>query len=222
MTVALVGDIHGDFDGLHQIMHKLKGEVESVIQVGDLGVWPERISNWKPVKDMPLFFIEGNHEYYPMIPLDSLEDSVEIRDNLFYIPRGTVKSFPLGTDNTETEILFCGGGASVDKAMRQPGWNWFPEEVPRYKDIEKLENIAYADMMVTHAPPQSVVKKHFDQSEIFLRQWALPKGWIDPTTEVIQEVWDNLGNIPLVCGHMHRSVSEGNVRILNIGEVLIL
>ena len=49
-----------------------------------------------------------------------------------------------------------------------------------------------------------------------------PAAWRDPSAINIETLWDAVGNPPLVCGHMHRSLVDGNVRILDINEVCIV
>ena len=76
-------------------------------------------------------------------------------------------------------------------------------------------------LMVTHAPPDCAIRKNF--SEEGLRQFGHnPKTWVDESALLIEKLWRMLGQPPLYCGHMHRSVTDGNVHILDENEVVII
>jgi hypothetical protein len=73
-------------------------------------------------------------------------------------------------------------------------------------------------MLVTHDVPNSVCVAHFDDSG---KLWfGVGLDWHDVNMDVIQRIWDRLGNPPIYSGHMHRSVIGPNYRILDINELL--
>src|SRR5690606_29476774 len=63
------------------------------------------------------FFISGNHENYLNLKEDN-NTIYELQAGLYHIPRGYVSG----------EVLFIGGGDSVDRYLRTAGKDWFPEE----------------------------------------------------------------------------------------------
>jgi predicted phosphodiesterase len=207
--IVFIGDLHGEWRFFHEAKRRFDHALPiTFIQVGDLGYWPEIIPQW-PV-DMPwkVYFIDGNHEYMPL--LTGHTEVTELQPNLFFIPRGTQLTI------AGKRIGFMGGAESVDKAWRTPGKNWFPEERVSRGDIEKLRG-ASLDLLVTHAPPIEVIRAHFPP--INRIDWGLPLEWEDVSANRIQGLWNSVGRPQLICGHMHRSVIGANYRILDIGEV---
>ncbi len=197
--IALIGDIHGEFASFRKLLEGVDPNV-IVIQVGDFGFWPHLLENWQKIVHLenPVYAIDGNHEYFPI--LEGIDEPSEIKNGLVYVPRGTV--LELGGH----EVGFLGGGGSIDRQYRVPGYDWFPQEFTTAEDGERLLSWTDGvDLLVTHVPPQSVVQKHFD----------LIPGWRDPSSEVVEYVWKELGKPPLVCGHMHRSVVDGNCHVLD-------
>jgi hypothetical protein len=45
---------------------------------------------------------------------------------------------------------------------------------------------------------------------------------VDVAARRVEEVWKRIGEPMLVCGHMHRSVIDGQCRILNINELVLI
>ena len=210
MSIAIVGDIHGDFAALARIVAALPEETP-VIQVGDFGYWPELRSRYvAPAR--PVLFIDGNHDHVPLVASCEWPHAE-------FVPRGDVRVVD------GRRVLFLGGATSVDRKWRPRGAGrhaWFDEEVVSDADAERA--IANAgggvDLMVTHTPPDWMIRQHF--SPLGLMQFEIdPRTWRDPSAERIEYVWRTLGEPPLYCGHMHRSVSDGACRILDINEVVL-
>ena len=219
--IALVGDIHGAYGVLQKVMRDLPEHVEAVIQVGDFGYWPQLFRHYMttPFKS-PFFFIDGNHDHVER--LLAVEEPIEVWPNAIYVPRGTIIEFE------QDRVLFMGGAVSVDRKYRthKKGINaWFEEEVIRERDYRlAAHNLAQAgrkiSLIVTHSPPISTNKKYFPWSGLI--SWLGLKEaqrWVDRSAMYVQDLWDICDRPPLVCGHMHRSVTDGNVRVLDINEV---
>ena len=137
----------------------------------------------------------------------------EVAPNLFYVPRGTVM------DVGGIKIGFLGGAASVDKMYRlRQNMHWSEDELITDEDIAKFDDVKSVDMLITHCPPQSVIQEHFDPR--MLMYFGLTPQWRDPSADKVEALWERLGKPPLVCGHMHKSVTDGNVRILDINEYI--
>jgi hypothetical protein len=177
------------------------------------------------VPAIPVYAIDGNHEDFRLLKEatkfgEELACVTEVAPNRFYVPRGTV----LELDGKR--IAFMGGAASVDKAFRlKNGWHWFEDENITPADVARLErnlNDDYrVDLLITHAPPQWLVQKHFDPNDL-VRYFDLPNTWRDPNMDVVEALAEWLGDPPHYCGHMHRSVVSGNTRILNIDEAVFV
>jgi Icc-related predicted phosphoesterase len=220
--ILLLGDIHGDTNVLKKAVHTANDVgAEALIQVGDFGMFKKSEPAFREAikyNSVPIYFIEGNH--------DDCQRWIQLREvtriwedrNLFYVPRGTVMEID------GRMIAFMGGAASIDKATRlHEGWHWDqyenidPSEVLRLFENAKDKTI---DVLITHDTPTSVTKAHFDDSA---KLWfGVGKDWHDHNMDVIQTIWDKLGNPQIYCGHMHRSVIGPNYRILNIDELLAI
>lgn len=204
-SLILIGDLHGDMGILKDFIPQ---EGDMIIQVGDFFI-PD---NWIPPA-YPIFFIDGNHEK-DLPKLVSLTEVTEVRENLFYIPRGTV--LEIGGKR----VGFLGGGSSLDRYQRTEGVSWFPEEIPTEAQCASLCNKGPLDLLVTHSPPANVLNlalPPLDRSS-----FGLPAGWKDEAAEKIQDVWDTLGRPQLICGHAHTAFSGPNFRILDIDEMYFM
>lgn len=212
--IAFVGDIHGNINALVKIIDHLKAQwpsISAIIQVGDFGLYPEKIAHLQRINPfVPIYAIDGNHEYFPLVTQWVKE--TEIAPNIFYMPRGTVK------DIDGRKIGFLGGAASVDKQLRiQYKMGWYPEEVVTQKDISKFDGVDKLDILVTHCPPYQTIIRNFDQRNLL--QYGLRPEWVDPSSVLVESLWMRLGRPKLVCGHMHRNVSDNNVLILDINQI---
>jgi Icc-related predicted phosphoesterase len=211
--ITFVGDIHGDYDLLYNVDYS--DEKSQVIQVGDFGVTLDISVKWNRVDKLekPIYFIDGNHEYFPL--LLNYTEPAEIADGLIYLPRGTIKEID------GMKVGFCGGGTSIDKIMRTPGYNWFPEEKITRTDVQSFKNVGKLDLLVTHVPPASYMKENPNAGDIgIVMSFGFPSDFIDSCSYMVGDIWDMVGNPPLICGHLHKATSDGVVRILRDREVL--
>lgn len=221
--ILLVGDIHGVYSVFNEFVAKAPAEAV-IIQVGDFGFWPQLVQRFVP-PPRNIYFIDGNHDHTQALAgLPPFDKPVEIWPNAIYVPRGTV----LELDGKK--ILFLGGAKSIDRKWRarfnpmgdNPVNCWFPEEVISTADVLRAKLAAdragKIDVMVTHTPPQYVIDKYFG---IPGPEWELPVDWRDESAWRVEEVWKHVDCPPLYCGHMHRSIVDGNVRILDINETFM-
>lgn len=208
--IAFIGDIHGEFWALEAILARLPEC--PVIQVGDFGIWPWTRERWSTTR--PVYFVDGNHDHIPSLSIHGTEPT-EVWPGAIYVPRGVV----LTLDGKR--VLFCGGSKSVDRARRVRGSSqhgWFEDEQLSDEDIARACAVGSVDVMVTHAPPDSVIRRNFHPDG--LRSFGHdPDKWQDESALGIERIWEAVGRPPLICGHMHRSVTDGPVRILDINEV---
>jgi len=224
--IMFVGDLHGSFVILRALIDRVlkdngylagcvsrgggKSSALKIIQVGDFGWYPYLLKEWTTLP-FPVYAIEGNHEYYPM--LTDFTHVTEVKPNLWYIPRGTVKNID-GYD-----IGFMGGAHSVDRYQRREGFDWWPEEEVTEENIKKLAN-KKVDILVTHVPPYNVIQRNW--GKINHRSWHLPYNWVDESSRRIEKMWGDMGMPPMICGHMHGSATDGNCRVLDINELVFL
>lgn len=154
MRILITGDVHGYFQQLKYLIEAKKPDL--VICCGDFGYWPDHGYNPSEIESpVPILFCDGNHEQHEYLktkttpPCFTMEDLPEIAENVFYTPRGSVLELPvLGP------TMFMGGAMSIDKHLRTPGVDWFPEEVPNVVTtvIPEVERI---DTVISHTCPLS-------------------------------------------------------------------
>lgn len=211
--LALIGDIHGEFRTFNHLVKEIPDDYQ-IIQIGDFGYWPKLKYDWHNNKpDRIIYFIDGNHEYFPDLPRET-DRVTEVWHGLYHIPRGTELVFPGGMN-----AVCIGGGDSVDYKLRQLGKDLFKEEEVTPETIERIINSVFsADLIISHSPPKWIVDKYFDSASLVYRFGADPQ-WESKSQPRIEKLYNRLGRPPLVCGHMHKSIIDGNVRILDINEV---
>lgn len=213
--LAFIGDVHGYFNALPHIVKNLPADA-TVIQVGDFGIWPQTQHDWMRIGHLekPIYFIDGNHEYFPWLQDIKEPTTLPGWEGTVYIPRGSILTLE------GKRIGFMGGGASVDKAFRQPGHSWFSAEEIAQDEFERLYLAEGPfDYLVTHTPPNCTIAKHFDRK--FLRNFGLPESWVDPSAILVEKIWEKHGRPQLICGHMHRRLYDENVRILDVNEIWV-
>lgn len=204
--VALVGDIHGDPRPLVKAA-AMQGVV-AVIQLGDFGLAPDAV----PGLSVPLYWFEGNHERWRSVPVSS---EVPYAPWCYYMPRGTF------VEIGGVRFLCAGGADSVDREYQMRHGVWSDREQWSDEDEAEMVNAERADVILTHSPPQSAIAAHFDPNDL-TRYFGLPNTWRSPVAHAVDRVWGAHGCPPLYCGHMHRSVTDRAVRVLNIDEIVLL
>lgn len=157
-----IGDTHANIERMDQLIQvAVENNVDKMIQVGDFGWWPrqregQRFIDFvtKKIKTVgldPLIFIPGNHEDWDNLEAqDAIKSGYHrLTDSIYTAGRGTIDKIG------NTTVLFVGGAQSVDKDVRTPGFDWFPQEEISQKecnDIIELITIVNTaiDIMVCH------------------------------------------------------------------------
>jgi predicted phosphodiesterase len=199
--IAFIGDIHRAFGRLAGAVAELPASVEVAIQVGDLGLHPDDLTgHGVPPLSRVVYYVTGNHDYEPSYR--GITKPTETAPNLIFVPRGTV----LELDGRR--IAFLGGGDSIiDRHVRQPDVDWWPEERVGMEDVARFEGAGPVDLLVCHTPPAFVY--HF---------FHLPP---DPSSVAVAQAWQLLGRPQVICGHLHKPREIGRVRVLAELEVLL-
>lgn len=142
MLILILGDIHGNWEAANFIIEKAIKEnknISHIFAMGDFGLWfPTNnrgdISQYHPKTDLPIHFLDGNHDVHPMLREFSKHPHAP---NIIYQPRGSV----LEIDGLR--MLFMGGASSIDKDWRIAKMNagcqaiWWPEESITREEFEK-------------------------------------------------------------------------------------
>lgn len=187
--LLLAGDWHGnEIVGLRALNGKAAG-LSTIVQLGDFGFWHgapgcqylDRLSEALFTNDQTLLWIDGNHEnfdlleQYPIVTTGPAAGLRPIRPRLWHLPRGTRWSWR-GPDGPPVTWLAVGGAASVDRAMRTAGGDWwFQEELT---DIQADEVIAGGptDVLLCHDRPRTAAIALGDPPG---QWWSRAPAWAD-------------------------------------------
>ena len=211
--ILLAGDWHGNrqwaLSVIKRVPQLLSGEqTRLIVHLGDFGIWPgiegrrylDAVSAVLDLVDAQLWFVDGNHEDHPQ--LAQLARSVApggrvaVRPNVYHLPRGHRWQWHGRT------WLACGGGVSLDKAGRRPGFDWWPQEEITSGQEAALIAGGHADVMVCHDCPSSV-------AHAFPRppSWWAPADLArnDAHRQRLQRIVDAVRPSHLMHGHLHRA-----------------
>lgn len=192
--IRFIGDVHGKWDRYKNIIK----EVDTSIQVGDMGVGffkkgidPVSGLNIKiPTSNPPYNAImEGNHRCIR----GNHDNPQVIAQQKYYIPDG----------HYENDMMFIGGATSIDKMYRTEGYDWWSdEEVTDWKPIKEKYLDLKPKIMVTHECPEHIV-------DLWLKVFNKTKfNDLSMTRHVLNELW--LAHRPKlwVYGHWHKSFDK--------------
>lgn len=182
MKINCLGDIHGNLDNITLL--------PNTIQLGDYNLFGYDIiftndgtGYYKHYPEFPIYFIDGNHDNHLILKHNS-DDIQKVHDNVFYIPRGFISG----------KTMFIGGGDSIDKSMRTPGDDWFPEESFSWEQQNRiLSNVSDIEVILSHDCPYSYIKQM--QNNIFKSNSQL----------FLDAVFDHFKPKMWIFGHYHRS-----------------
>lgn len=163
--ILYLGDIHGNFNIIHQYVKLYNITNAHIIQVGDFGVGFKTVEKEKRMLEMfhdillknnvHVWAIRGNHDYKPHFDSDPFGFS-----NIHLIPDYTVLEL------CGKRILCIGGAVSVDRKFRLTKKqrmgiyenqtlgveSWWPDEL-FVLDRDKLGEMKDIDIVVTHTAP---------------------------------------------------------------------
>gem|GEM_PF-6322006 len=153
----------------------------------------------------PIYFCEGNHEYYPAIQeqwarFGLKRDAIPFAGQIFWMPRGSTLALPDGR-----VVCFVGGAKSVDHPLRRKGRDWFEEEILGPEILDQLPE--RADIIVSHTAPRCLgiaAKLNKGRS---VEDWR-KVGWDvtpDPSEEILDQVKARLKPRLWYFGHFHRA-----------------
>jgi Icc-related predicted phosphoesterase len=156
--VFVAGDVHGNLDWMLRLLDTCNDlGCRSLLQLGDLGVWPrwstgEEFIEWTSAaaaeRGIEITFLDGNHEDHPvlrLLPAD-VDGWVRLSPSIRWARRGQRWTWE---DRT---FVALGGAHSVDRGSRVQGVTWFPEEEITEADLIAV-GTAPADVLVCHEAP---------------------------------------------------------------------
>ena len=169
MSIFITGDTHGQIE-INKISNKFwkesknLTEEDSLIILGDFGLIFNNIQtneekfwlDWLEEKKYKIYFIDGNHDNHSKIwEYPTCGKFRKIRENLFYIPRGTCFELEGIT------FLAIGGAASHDKYHRKENFDWWQTELLSKKEEDSILDLLDLknnfDIILSHTAPSSMV-----------------------------------------------------------------
>lgn len=188
---TLIGDVHGKYRQYREIIR----DKRDTIQLGDMGVGFKKISaapdawEWLPNPPYDAMFA-GNHRF-----IRGNHDNPQVcaRHNQ-WIPDGTV----------ENDVMFIGGGLSIDKHLRLEGYSWWPDEELSQAEWEPVVDKYLAvkpRIMLTHECPEQAAAHLFG----VLTSQGYKLEWPSITRQAFQAMWDGHEPELWVFGHWHQS-----------------
>lgn len=234
--VVAAGDWHGNTPwALHVIAVAaglLKDEpVKLLLHCGDFGIWPGvrgrdylfQVSAALDQAGARLWFVDGNHEDHDMLaglgrrdglPVPAGPGVAGLEARVFWLPRGHRWTWHGRT------WLACGGGVSLDRAVRTEGENWWPAEEITGEQEQAVTAAGRADVMLTHDCPAGVTHifpgrpAWWDEADVTRSQ---------AHEERLQRIVDAVQPRHIIHGHLHRVYGRtcdfgyGPVRVTGLG-----
>lgn len=163
-----------------------------------------------------IVFIDGNHEHFDKLRNYKIEEwnggKVQfITKNVIHLMRGEIYNID-GLD-----ILTCGGAYSIDKYRRIPHVTWFDDEELSLLEYENMMNNLgtyknKVDIVLTHTPPQSIIKEVFSENSIH-----------DNTAFALEGIKNTIKYKKWLSGHLHVDrVCNDNRHVLLYNNILSL
>lgn len=211
--MIIIGDLHGNFEVIKRFLSVYPVENTTFIQVGDFGIAVaesiqdtrrdlENLAKVLKKGNNRLFAIRGNH------------DHPEYFDNTTYFNSVVLVQDYSRFDIDGRNILFVGGGVSIDRNLRIKGYDYWKEE-----EIQPIKgDISNPDIVISHEAPLIAYPDNsrlYDEPSNTIKSDAL-KG-----RRILQQIYEKRPK-QWFYGHYHRSHNEiinGTVfNLLNINE----
>jgi len=230
--VLVAGDWHGNrywaLNVIHRVPQLLAGEQRRLIlQLGDFGIWPDdegrryltAVRAALGQVGAELWFIDGNHEDFSQLAQMASgaavpDGRVPVLDRIYHLPRGHRWHWH------GREWLACGGGVSLDRAVRRLGHDWWPEEEITSEQEAAIIGGGTAEVMVCHDCP-SAVPHAFPPPPSEWSPSDLARN--DANRSRLQRIVDAARPAHLMHGHLHRAYKRtcdfgyGPVQVTGLG-----
>ena len=165
MRVFCFGDSHKSISYLRDMAQKANEfGCDVMFSMGDFGYWPriptgvaflESATRLANKYNMPIFFLDGNHEDFKMLEdvhgaLTFTDRFHEVRPRVFYSPRGHTFEWD------GVRFMTMGGAYSVDRSNNVLGEGWFLEEEITLPQARRAQNAGKIDILLCHDAPDIV------------------------------------------------------------------
>lgn len=198
-TLMLIGDTHHDTDFTLAAIETGRAQgVDTFLQVGDFGYWPNRYPDFPDEVSDALdgerfFFLDGNHDHH-----DALVPGMRY-GNLQHLPRGFRWQW---WDRTWMSL---GGGVTLRQDGYTPGWDWFVSETLSADEAAYAMRPGAVDIIISHDAPDGVpeLDRHLRPERYPAADVALSNAH----RALVGEIVDATGATTVVHGHYHRGYS---------------
>jgi hypothetical protein len=227
MRIAIVGDVHGDFETLDALLRQASAwyGIDAAVQVGDFGFYEDRLPAQPRFRfPVPVHAVCGNHEDHDYLARAGRDGLMQgwAAANLFYQARASVVqigSLCLG---------FIGGALHMNQPQRRHGGNLItPDQTDRAVASFAL---ARPEVIVTHSCPagigigmQSAPERAWGVTEHVLLAGYDPGPHHDCGEVELTHLWRRLPHRPrLWCFghfHQHRDVVIEGTRFLCLPRI---
>jgi len=155
--IGIVGDVHGDFEGLNNLMKRYPNIINEWVQVGDFG--GRGISYVDTFA--PLNFIKGNHENFDQV---ALMQTHNWPNTVMHIDNGSIAKI--------NGLTFGGIGGNYSpkffdlrrEELHQDRRRHFVQE--DFDDIRSWVSEGFPlDILLTHEAPSPYIKKWYDEDK---------------------------------------------------------
>jgi hypothetical protein len=211
--ILVAGDWHGNEDWALSVIRRVPSTLAAeqrrlILQLGDFGIWPDRagqaylarISRVLAEVGAELWFIDGNHEDFPQLGKLAAEATTDgrvlVRPGIFHLPRGYRWEWYGRT------WLGCGGGVSLDRAVRTEGLDWWPDEEISAGQEAVISAAGHADVLASHDCPAGVAHT-FGRPPADWAAEDLAQG--DAHRRRLQRIVDATAPSWVMHGHLHRA-----------------
>ena len=160
--LMVAGDWHGSYRWVELVFERARAQgCDTILQLGDFGYWPAweehtqtqtgispflaRVHELAERIGIPVYWLDGNHENHGALTPGQGDRWVR------HLPRGHRWQWWGKT------WMAVGGGVSVDKEARTPGYDWFPEETLTPEQFEHCLREGPVDIIVSHDCPAGVL-----------------------------------------------------------------
>ncbi len=205
-VLRVIGDVHGYVDTYIRIASRAKYS----IQLGDMdstGIQYPKLNALDPTHH---FVIAGNHDNY------EVDDGRKfVKQTPHFLNECRFMALPVFGGS----LLTIRGERSIDKVMRTPGYDWWPDEEIhdfRWPGIVKFFADVRPEFVLTHGCPASVIP-HVARYTHFYGEELKPSA----TAHWLQECLDAHQPKEWVFGHYHmdKAFVVGNTLFRCIGEL---
>ena len=203
LKIMVMGDVHGNWEYLNAIINRHHPDI--ILQCGDFGFFPKwddhmpkrKIENRLKMQDTKLYWCDGNHEdHWTLLDKHYKGQFSEILPNCFFATRGSVLELPDGRN-----VMFMGGGDSIDKAMRMVGYDWFPEEqISQGNLYEALQVNKKIDIVISHQAPSTFP---VEQHKYYMTHGQQGGKIDDPSRDALNELYLEHKPALWYFGHWH-------------------